>query len=82
MAMIVAERWGNNEDAAKHLGSNKNSVDRWVEEAALPTHQVGRLFRFKLAAMYTCVVKAGSDADEKHPPETRGQRANRKGTGR
>ena len=48
--MANEERWvGVEEDVALHLGVNKDSIYRWINNKGLPVHKVGRLFRFKLS---------------------------------
>jgi len=47
--MTAEERWVSVEDVASHLGVNKDSIYRWINNKGLPVHKVGRLFRFKLS---------------------------------
>ena len=47
--MTAEERWVSVEDVALHLGVNKDSIYRWINNKGLPVHKVGRLFRFKLS---------------------------------
>ena len=47
--MTVEERWVSVEDVASHLGVNKDSIYRWINNKGLPVHKIGRLFRFKLS---------------------------------
>ena len=47
--MSTKERWVDIEEAATHLGVNRDSVYRWIETKGFPAHRVGRLFRLKLS---------------------------------
>lgn len=58
--MTVEERWVGVEDVAVHLGVNKDSVYRWIENMGLPAHRVGRLFRFKLSEVDEWVRAGGA----------------------
>lgn len=49
---------------AAHLGVNKESIYRWIEEKELPAHRVGRLYRFKLSEVDAWVVKGGGDGGQ------------------
>lgn len=61
------ERWVDIGEVDKHLGVNKDSVYRWIEEKAFPAHRVGRLFRFNLSNVDVWVVKSGGDDVIKRP---------------
>lgn len=50
--MSVDERWVDIEEVAKHLGVNKDSVYRWIEEKDFPAHRVGR----QPLVRYSCSV--------------------------
>ena len=63
--MSLEERWVDIEEVAKHLGVNKDSVYRWIEEKGFPAHRVGRLYRFKLSEVDAWVVTGGGDDDDK-----------------
>jgi len=54
-----------------NLGVAKYSVYRWIEQRALPSHRVGRLFRFKLSEIDEWVNSGGAgykkpDSRENH----------------
>lgn len=65
----MAERQpgGSVEDVAKHLGFAKDTVCRWIEFKALPTHKVARLWKFRLTKVdewVRCGEAIESGADE------------------
>jgi len=65
--MAAEERWVGVEDVAAHLGVNKDSVYRWIEQMSLPAHRIGRLFRFKLSEVDEW-VKSGGAGQASSPP--------------
>jgi excisionase family DNA binding protein len=62
-AMSGDERGVDIDEVARHLGVNKDSVYRWIEEKAFPAHRVGRLLRLRLSEVDTWVVAGGGDAE-------------------
>ena len=59
----MPERWFSVEEIAKHLGVSKDTIYRWVERGRIPSHKVGRQWKFKVSDVDDW-VKAGN-ADEK-----------------
>jgi excisionase family DNA binding protein len=62
------EPWVSVEDVAEHLGVATDTVYRWIESRGLPARRVGRLWKFKLAAVDEGVEAGGADvatADKK-----------------
>jgi excisionase family DNA binding protein len=47
--MTHHEPWVDTEQVAAHLGVQKHSIYRWIEERGFPVHRAGRLLRFKLS---------------------------------
>lgn len=43
----MTERWLNVEEIAKHLGIAPITIYRWVEKGAMPSHRLGKFWRFK-----------------------------------
>lgn len=43
------ERWLSVEEIAKHLGVSKETIYRWVEKEKIPSHKVGRQWKFKVS---------------------------------
>ena len=43
----MIERWLNVEEIAKHLGIAPITIYRWVEKGNIPSHRVGKFWRFK-----------------------------------
>lgn len=62
--MAEQEPWASVEDVAKHLGIAKDTVYRWIESKALPTHKIGRLWKFKLTEVDEWVRSGGATEGE------------------
>jgi len=45
----MEDRWLSVEEIAAHLGVNRDTVYRWIEEKAMPGRKVGRHWKFKKA---------------------------------
>ena len=65
MSMSTEERWVDIEEAATHLGVNRDSVYRWIETKGFPAHRVGRLFRLKLSEVDEWVKQGGGWENKK-----------------
>ena len=57
--MNEQEAWVDAEQVAAHLGIQKHSIYRWIEEKGFPAHHVGRLLRFKLSEVDEWVRQGG-----------------------
>jgi excisionase family DNA binding protein len=64
--MSTEERWVDIEEAAAHLGVNRDSVYRWIETKGFPAHRVGRLFRLKLSEVDEWVKQGGGWKNRKN----------------
>lgn len=43
------ERWVSSKEIAEHLGINKDTLQRWINNQTIPCHRVGRLWKFKIS---------------------------------
>ncbi|EMK6863931.1 helix-turn-helix domain-containing protein [Vibrio cholerae] len=48
-------------DVAQHLGIAKDTVYRWCERKGLPTHKIGRLWKFQLSEVDEWVRAGGAN---------------------
>ncbi|HFQ5360999.1 helix-turn-helix domain-containing protein [Vibrio vulnificus] len=48
-------------DVAQHLGIAKDTVYRWRERKGLPTHKIGRLWKFQLSEVDEWVRAGGAN---------------------
>ena len=55
-----SERWLSVEEIAKHLGVSKETIYRWVEKGKIPSHKVGRQWKFKVSEVDEWVVSGGA----------------------
>lgn len=54
------ERWLSVEEIAKHLGVSKETIYRWVEKGKIPSHKVGRQWKFKVSEVDDWVTSGGA----------------------
>lgn len=45
--MQSVEPWYSVEQIAQHLGISKETVYRWLEKGKIPSHRIGKLWKFK-----------------------------------
>lgn len=58
--MTEAEPWVSVDDIARHLGVAKDTVYRWIETRQLPSHRIGRLWKFKVSEVDGWVRTGGA----------------------
>ncbi|MBX3747812.1 MAG: excisionase family DNA-binding protein [Verrucomicrobiae bacterium] len=63
----TTEPWSSVEVVAKHLGVAKDSVYRWIETRSLPSHRIGRLWKFKLSEVDNWVRGGSADVRQNEP---------------
>lgn len=68
--MNTEERWLSVEEIATHLGISKETIYRWLYRGKIPSHRVGRLWKFKASEVDAWVVGGGATSDVKE--NTRG----------
>lgn len=59
---MSTEGWVTLAQAADHLQVSQDTVHRWRETKGLPSHRVGRVWRFKLSEVDEW-VRSGSASD-------------------
>lgn len=63
MIDINDDRWISIEEAAIYLGVNKDTIRNWIKkENGIPTHKIGKLWKFKKSELDTW-VKSGDSAE-------------------
>jgi excisionase family DNA binding protein len=55
-----AEKWISVEEIAKHLGVSKESIYRWLEKGKIPSHRVGKLWKFQISEVDAWVKNGGA----------------------
>lgn len=58
------DRWLSVDEIAAHLGIKRDTVYRWIDRFCMPSHRMGRLWKFKKKEVDSW-VKAGGAADRK-----------------
>lgn len=61
--METGERWLSVEEIAVHLGVSKETIYRWLDGGKVPSHRVGRLWKFKATEVDAWVVRGGAAPD-------------------
>lgn len=67
--MENVERWVSSKDVSKHLGINKDALQRWIKNETIPCHRVGRLWKFKISEINAWVQNGGSANADKNMEE-------------
>lgn len=64
----MTERWLNVDEIAQHLGIAQITIYRWLEKGSLPSHRVGKLWRFKASEVDEWVASGGAEENYKLKP--------------
>ncbi len=68
--MDSTEPWLSVEGISVHLGVSKETVYRWLERKRIPSHRVGKLWKFKASEVDTWIRTGGAiDTHEKNKVE-------------
>ncbi len=59
----MPERWLSVEEIAMHLGVNPDTIYKWISRKGMPSHKVGKLWKF-LASEIDEWVKSGHAAQD------------------
>lgn len=57
------ERWLSLEEISFHLGVSKESVYRWLEKKAIPSHKLGKLWKFKISEVDNWIASGDASID-------------------
>ena len=58
---MLAEKWLSVEEIASHLGVSKETIYRWIERRKIPSHRVGKLWKFQASEVDGWVRKGGAE---------------------
>jgi len=58
--MNGVEAWLGVEDIAIHLGVSKETIYRWIESGKIPSHRIGKLWKFKASEVDQWVFSGGA----------------------
>lgn len=72
MANTETERWLGVEEIADHLGVSKETIYRRLEDQSIPSHRIGKLWRFKASEVdaWVRMGRARETADRGHLERT------------
>lgn len=62
--MNTAEAWLGVEEIAAHLGVSKETIYRWIEREKIPSHRIGKLWKFKASEVDQWVVSGGASESQ------------------
>ncbi|MDD5309628.1 MAG: helix-turn-helix domain-containing protein [Deltaproteobacteria bacterium] len=58
------EPWMSVEDAARHLGVQRDTIYKWIIRRRLPAHKAGRLWKFRRGELDSWVLGNGTSIQE------------------
>ncbi len=64
MESLDADRWVNVEEIAAYLGVSKETIYRRLESRSIPSHRIGKLWKFKPSEVDEW-VRSGNAAENK-----------------
>ena len=59
----MSEPWLSADQIASHLGVTKDTVYAWIAEKGMPSHKVGRLWKFQVSEVDEWVRSGGASSD-------------------
>lgn len=67
--LSVEERWLSVDEIAEYMGVSKDTVYSWITAKGMPSHKMGRLWKFKRDEV-DAWVRSGGAADKSEKPDT------------
>lgn len=58
----MEDRWLSVDEIGKYLGVSNDTVYRWIDKYAMPSHRMGRLWKFKKNEVDAWVKAGGASA--------------------
>lgn len=46
---MLTERWLSVDEIAEHLGVSKDTIYNWINKKNMPSHKIGKLWKFKVS---------------------------------
>lgn len=59
------DRWLSIREICEHLGVSSDTVYKWIDKHDMPSHRMGRLWKFKKDEVDGWVKAGGASAEEK-----------------
>jgi len=57
---VTEDRWLSVDEISKHLGVSKDTVYKWIDTHDMPTHRMGRLWKFKRTQVDAWIESGGA----------------------
>ena len=64
------ERWPTTEEIANHLGLSPITIYRWIEKGNIPSHRVGKFWRFKASEVDHWIAEGNASIGRKDRKNT------------
>lgn len=61
MEQASQERWLSVNEIAEHLGVSKDTIHKWIKNKSIPSHRIGKLWKFKASEVDEWVRSGESD---------------------
>ena len=58
----MEDRWLSMREICKYLGVSNDTVYKWINKHAMPTHRMGRLWKFKISEVDEWVRSGRTDS--------------------
>ncbi|MCC7406354.1 MAG: helix-turn-helix domain-containing protein [Bdellovibrionales bacterium] len=68
---MEAERWLSVDEIAEHLGVSKETIYRWLEKKKIPSHRIGRLWKFRASEVDKWVLAGHASGSALHQGDSR-----------
>ena len=62
---MKTEPWVSLEEIAQHMGVSQDTIHRWIRNRNMPSHQIGRLWKFKISEVDEWVRRGGTKPEAK-----------------
>lgn len=60
----IDDRWLSVDEIATYLGIKRDTVYKWIDEKSMPSHRVGRYWKFRKDEVDLWVRSGGASSDE------------------
>jgi excisionase family DNA binding protein len=60
----MLEPWLSVEELAKYLGISKETIYRWLEKGTIPSHRIGKLWKFKPSEVDRWIRAGGANSKQ------------------
>lgn len=57
-------RWVSMTEICKHLGISRDTAIKWINKREMPSHKIGRLWKFKIEEVDAWVKSGGAEKNK------------------